>query len=67
MAIRFREDDVARTKRNHSPSDTSSSSRARRASQGAATGTPRAIRSNCQRNRPMSMSPVSDSLGMVPR
>jgi hypothetical protein len=67
MASRSRDESVARTERNHSPSDRPSSSRARRASQGVATGMLRAILSNCQRNRPMSSSPVSESLGMVPR
>jgi len=66
MASRSRDEAVARTERNHWPSDMQSNSRARRASQGAVSGMLRAILSNCQRNRPISNSPVSESLGMVP-
>ena len=67
IASRSRVVAPARTERNHWPSDWLSRRAARRAVHGSVSDTVREMRSNCQRTRPRSSRPPSDSRGMVPR
>ena len=66
MAIRSRVSAVAFTERSQPPRLMLSSLAACREFHGSLTLTSRAIRSNCHWMRPMSSSPITPSLGMVP-